>query len=252
MLNKLALVTGGNKGLGKAVVLELASKGTDVIVHYNNSEAEAMITKTELEKFNINVFLVRANFLNDQEIVSFFETQIDPILTANNYEGLDYLINNAGIATIRNLQGTTIEDLDHFLSINLKAPVILMKDAFQRFNRNGRIINITSTTVTRPYEKMVAYGASKAALDNVSKAVIKDFGKKGITVNTIAPGFIPTDIVNINSNNELIKTFILKNYAIKRLGSATDVAKLVAFLLSEDAEWINGQTIEISGGFLYN
>ena len=248
---KLALVTGASRGIGKAIAMELAKQQISIILHFNSSEHQAKDTTDELEQLGAKVYQVQADFSSNYEIESFFQTKIDPILEHSGTGGLDYMVNNAGISGFKSLHSISGSDIDNYFSINFKAPLLLMKEGYSRMNTGGRIVNISSTTVARPYEKMVVYGATKAALDNVSKAVIKGFGKKGITVNTIAPGFIATDIVNVNTESSMVKSFILKKYAIKRLGSTQDVAKLVLFLLSEDAGWINGQTIEISGGFLY-
>ena len=249
--NKLALVTGGGTGLGKAIAIELGKQKIDIILHYNNSLNEAQLTASEIENEGVKVYLVKANFFSNEEIESFFSNIIDPILEEAN-KGLDILVNNAGISKFSRLNAVNGLEFDNFFSINVKAPLILMKDSYARMNKNGRIINISSTTVERPFEKMIVYGASKAALENLSRAVLKDFGRKEITVNTVAPGFIPTDMLNINVKNDSIRSFILKNTAIKRLGTPEDIAKLIKFLTSVEASWINGQNIEISGGVLYN
>lgn len=247
---KLALITGSSKGLGKAIVLELASCNIDVIVHYNTSKVEAQQTAKEIESLGVQAFVVQADFMKNDEIERFFEDKIVPILQKEERR-LDILINNAGISGFSRLNQITGELFDIFFAINVKAPLLLMKSCFQHMNAHGRIVNVSSTTVNRPYEKMIVYGSSKAALNNITKAVIKDFGKKEITVNAIAPGFIPTDMNQLDVSSQAVRSFILKNTAIKRIGTPEDIAKLVGFLISKDAALINGQHIEISGGTLY-
>lgn len=251
MNNKLAIVTGGAKGLGKAIALELAENSIDIILQYNTSEVQACLTAEEIKKKGVKVYLVKADFSVNKEIEEFISTKVNPILSSENRK-IDILVNNAGVSQIKRFGAINTKEFDDFFSINVKAPLFLMRDCYAVMNNNGRVINISSTTVTRPYEKMVIYGASKAAFDNISKSVIKDFGKKDITVNSIAPGFIPTDMNNLDVSNPMLNQFILKNSAIKKIGSAVDVAKLVMFLVSDDASWINGQNIEISGGVIYN
>ena len=249
--HKLAVVTGASKGLGKGIALELAKQHIDIILHYNSALEEAKATSVEIEKFGVKTFLVKADFSVNEEIDSFFSTKIVPILESENKK-LDILINNAGISEFSRLNSITSNGFDTFFSVNVKAPLILMKESFNHMNTKGRIINISSTKAKRPSEKMIVYGASKAALESVSMAMLKDFGRKEITINTIAPGFIPTGVFNISKNDEMLKSFVLKNSAIKRMGTPYDIARVVCFLISDDAAWINGQNIEISGGVLYN
>ncbi|QHI36904.1 3-oxoacyl-[acyl-carrier-protein] reductase FabG [Kordia antarctica] len=249
--HKLALITGGSKGLGKGIALELAKQNIDIILHYNSSEEEAKATSEELKNHGIQTYLVQANFAINKDIDSFFETKIAPILEKEDRK-LDILINNAGVSEFSRLNSITSEGFDTFFSVNVKAPLILMKDSYKHMQTKGRIINISSTKAARPSEKMIVYGASKAALENVSMAMLKDFGRKQVTINTIAPGFIPTGVFNISKNDEMVKSFVLKNTAIKRMGTAYDIARVVCFLISDDAIWVNGQNIEISGGVLYN
>ena len=249
--NRLALVTGGAKGLGKAIAIELAHQKIDIILHYNTSLEDAEITKKEIKEIGGKVFLVQSNFLINKDIQNFFQDKIDPILAQENRK-LDILINNAGISEFSRLNSITTTSFDNFFSINVKAPLILMKDSYKRMNNQGRIINISSTKAKRPSEKMIIYGASKSALESVSMAMLKDFGRKEITINTIAPGFIPTGVFNISANDQLIQSFVMKNSAIKRMGTANDISRVIKFLVSPEACWVNGQNIEISGGVLYN
>lgn len=249
--HKIALVTGASKGLGKSIAIELAKQKIDIILHYNSSDEEANKTNDEIKNLGVKTYLVKADFSINNEIDTFFSNKIEPILEIEKRK-LDILINNAGISEFSRINSITSSGFDTFFSINVKAPLMLMINSYKHMNTKGRIINISSTKAKRPSEKMIVYGASKAALESISMAMLKDFGRKEITINTIAPGFIPTGVFNISKNDELIKSFVLKNTAIKRMGTPYDIARVVCFLISDDAEWINGQNIEISGGVLYN
>lgn len=248
--NKLALVTGSSKGLGKAIALELAVHGIDIILHYNISKSEVLQTAREINLIGVKTYIVQADFTRS-DIEVFFNEKVLSILDEENRK-LDILINNAGVFGQSKLNQINVNIFDNFFNVNVKAPLFLIKACLLHMNKGGRIVNISSTTVDRPYSRMLIYGASKAALENITRAVIKDFGKKEITVNTIAPGFIPTDMNELSSNYEVIKSHMLKSTAIKRSGTPKDIVKMVSFLISEESSWINGQRIEISGGVLYH
>ncbi|SHM95430.1 SDR family NAD(P)-dependent oxidoreductase [Flavobacterium chilense] len=250
-MRKIAFITGAAKGLGKNIAIEFAAQGIDLILHYNRSVEEMKNLIEEISRYDVSVATVQADFTENHQLDHFFEEKIVPILNNRSGSKLDYLINNAGIYEFDNFNKLNTEFLDKMFSINFKAPLLLMKNCLKQMNDNGRIINILSTTVSRPYKKMIAYGASKAALQNASNALISDFGKRNITVNTIIPGVLALDNKKIGVSEKIINEMYIRNYAIKRTGTAEDVTGLILFLIKEGSGWITGENIEVSGGYVY-
>lgn len=251
MKKKIALITGAAKGLGRSVSIEFAGQDIDVILHYNKSEKEMENLVNELKQYDISVYSVQSDFTDNHQLDCFFEEKILPLLNEKSYSGLDYLINNAGVYEFDNYNKLNTDYLDKIFNINFKAPLLLMKSCLKYMNDNGRIINILSTTASRPYKKMVAYGASKAALQNASTAMISDFGKRNITVNNISPGVLASDNKKLGVNDKIISEMYVKNYAVKRVGTSQDITELILFLIKESSGWITGESIEISGGYTY-
>ncbi|WP_413513786.1 SDR family oxidoreductase [Myroides odoratus] len=251
MNNKLALITGAAKGLGRHIAIALAKQKIDLILHYNTSKKEMESLLLELEQYEISIFPVQLDFIDGAKVESFFMEKINPILIKRDNKGLDYLINNAGIYEFDYLNKITSDYIDKVFSINFKAPMLLIRDCMDKLNDHGRIINILSTTADRPYKRMIIYGASKAALKNAVIAMISDFGKRGITVNNIIPGLLEQDSCKSKINEGIMNKIYEKNYAIKRKGGVDDVIKLLLFLIKDETNWISGESIEISGGYLY-
>ncbi|WP_080778346.1 SDR family NAD(P)-dependent oxidoreductase [Chryseobacterium phocaeense] len=251
MLKKIALITGAAKGLGRNIALEMAGQGIDLILHYNRSEDEMKSLMEEIAQYPVAVYPVQGDFTDNALLDRFFEEKIVPLFSEQTYSGLDYLINNAGIYEFDNFNKLNTEFLDRIFNINFKAPLLLMKNCLKYMNDNGRIINILSTTAQRPYKKMIGYGASKAALQNASKAMVPDFGKRGITVNNIIPGVLAIDNKKMGVSEKIISEMYIKNYAVKRTGIPEDITGLIMFLTGEGSGWITGENIEVSGGYIY-
>lgn len=247
---KIALVTGGAKGIGRTISLELARHGCDLIVHYNRSEQHAQSLQEEVEAIGRKLWLVQADFSDLTAIQSFFPTQIVPILTAEN-RPFDLLVNNAGIYAFNTHWQVKDDVFDRFFTINVKAPLHLMKDAYQHMKEGGKIVNISSTTAKTPSEKMVIYGASKAALENVTQSFVKVYRKKNISVNIIAPGLIDTTEDENDTVSKVIKQYMLRKAPDSRLGTPEDVAKVIVFLASGLSDWVNAQRIEVTGGISF-
>lgn len=247
---KIALVTGGAKGIGRTISLELARHGCDLIVHYNRSEQQAQSLREEVEAIGRKLWLIQADFSDLAAIQAFFPEQVVPILSAENRQ-LDLLVNNAGIYAFNTHWQVKDDVFDRFFTINVKAPLHLMKDAYQHMREGGKIVNISSTTAKTPSEKMVIYGASKAALENVTQSFVKVYRKKNISVNIIAPGLIDTTEDENDTVSKVIKQYMLKKAPDSRLGTPEDVAKVIVFLASGLSDWVNAQRIEVTGGISF-
>jgi 3-oxoacyl-[acyl-carrier protein] reductase len=240
--DKVALVTGASRGIGRAVALELASRGAFVIVNYSRSENAAKEVLSMIEnsggKGEIRHFDV-ADFSRVQDEISKIGEELG---------GLHILVNNAGITKDGLLLRMKEEDWDEVISVDLKGVFNCTKAAAKIMmkQRYGRIINITSVVGEMGNPGQTNYSAAKAGIIGFTKATAKELGSRGITVNAVSPGFIETDITSGLPQN--MKEKYLEAIPLGRFGTPTDVAKVVAFLASDDASYITGEVVKVNGG----
>jgi 3-oxoacyl-[acyl-carrier protein] reductase len=239
---KRALVTGGTRGIGKAIVFELASKGASVVFTYFSSEATALKLEEEASAKGFRIFGFKA------DAALFEEAEKTINFTLEKLGGLDILVNNAGITKDNLLMRMTPTDFDLVISANLKSVFNYTKLAIKPMmgQRYGRIINISSVVGIIGNPGQSNYVASKAGVIGFTKSMAKELSSRNITCNAVAPGFISTDMTG--SLNEKQKETILSVVPLKRIGEAEDVAKTVAFLASDDSSYITGQVIAVDGG----
>ena len=240
--NKVALVTGASRGIGRQVALSLAAEGATVIVNYNGSkekadEVVAAITANggTAESYGCNV----ADFEAAGEMIS---------EVVKKYGSLDILVNNAGITKDGLLLKMTEEDFDKVISINLKGAFNCIKHVTRQMlkQKAGRIINMSSVVGVAGNAGQVNYAASKAGVIGMTKSAAKELGSRGITVNAIAPGYIDTDMTAVLSDD--IKNQIIDSVPLKRMGQVEDIANAVVFLASDKASYITGQVLSVDGG----
>lgn len=246
---KIALVTGGSRGLGRNMSLSLAKKGIDVILTYNSNKQEADKVVEEIKALGQQA---KAFQLNTSEIKTFdgFFQQVSSYLKENGKGGtFDFLINNAGTALYSPFTETTEEQFDSILNIHYKGVFFLTQKALKLLNDGGRIINISSGLARFSYQGSSTYGSMKGAIEVLSRYLAKELGSRGIAVNVVAPGAIETDFGGgrVRDNKDLNQQ-IAANTALGRVGLPDDIGGVVAFLCSDDARWVNGQRIEVSGG----
>lgn len=247
--NKIALVTGGSRGLGKNMALSLAAKGINVILTYNSKKDEALAVVAEIEKAGAKAVALQ---LNTGEIKSFdgFLEEVKGILKdIFNTDRFDFLINNAGIGYHANITETTEEMFDTLVNIHFKGVYFLTQKSLPIINDGGRIINLSSGLARFSFPGSSAYASMKGAVETFTKYIAKELGSRGIAANVVAPGAIETDFSGgaVRDNAQLNQT-ISGLTALGRVGLPDDIGGVVAFLCSEDAKWINGQRIEVSGG----
>ncbi|MFC5270379.1 SDR family NAD(P)-dependent oxidoreductase [Adhaeribacter terreus] len=246
---KIALVTGGSRGLGKNMALRLAEKDTDVILTYNTKKEEAEAVVAEIEAMGRKAVALQ---LNVAEIASFenFMQQVTQVLQEKwNAQKFDFLVNNAGIGATIPFEQVTEKDFDEFNNIHFKGVFFLTQKALPIMNDGGRIVNLSSGTVRFGVPGYSVYASMKGAIETLTKYLAKELGGRKITVNVLAPGAIETDFNNAAiRNNPQMKGFLASQTALGRVGEAEDIGGIVAFLCSEDARWITGQRIEASGG----
>lgn len=243
-MNKVVLITGSSRGMGKAEAYEFASKGYDVIVHYVKSEESAKeIVKDLKQKYQINSMAIKADLMNEEEVKYLAHTAL------KEFSRVDVLVNNAGMALYDDFDHKTIEGFDQSMKINLYAPFLLTQILGKEMvkNKYGKIINIASIDVMTTYNaESVEYDASKAALINLTKTSSLQL-QPYVNVNCVCPGWVETDM-----NKELPQELLdyQKSKTCKgRMARPEEVAKLVSFLASDDAEFIDGEVIKIDGGY---
>jgi 3-oxoacyl-[acyl-carrier protein] reductase len=233
---KTALVTGGSRGIGRAVVQRLAGEGATVVFTFNEHRSAAEELADRLD----GAVAVRA----DQADVGSLDAMFEPVR-----DGFDILVNNAAINPRLALAEITAAEFDRVMTVNAKLPLLAMGRAAALLRDNGRIINVSTLSTVLPAPGHALYSASKAALEQCTAVAARELGGRGITVNSVSPGATDTDMLRaVNAPEALAQTAALT--ALQRLGRPDDIAAVIAFLAGPDAQWITGQNIRVTGGLL--
>ncbi|WP_368247654.1 3-oxoacyl-[acyl-carrier-protein] reductase [Clostridium perfringens] len=242
--DKVAIVTGGTRGIGRAIALKLADQGANIVINYRNSDKEAEELKAILEEKGVKVLTVKCDISNFEDSKNLMDK------CKEIFGKIDILVNNAGITKDTLIMRMKEEDFDNVIDVNLKGTFNCAKhaSAIMLKQRFGKIINMTSVVGIAGNAGQVNYAASKAGVIGLTKSLAKELGSRGITVNAVAPGFINTDMTA--SLSEKVKEEASKNIPLKRLGDPEDVANLVGFLASDAANYITGQVINVDGGMV--
>ncbi|MEV6812626.1 SDR family oxidoreductase [Micromonospora sp. NPDC051296] len=233
---KTAVVTGGSRGIGRAIVRRLARDGARVVFSYRENTAAAAELTAEWEQ----VTGVRADQADPGSLDALF---------AEVTEGLDILVNNAAINPPLPIAELTGEEFDRVMTVNAKYPALALRRAAEVMRDHGRIVNISTLNTVLPAPGTVLYCASKAALEQFTAVAARELGGRGITVNTVSPGATDTDLLRVSNPPEAMEQTIQMT-ALGRLGRPEDIADVVAFLAGPDAGWITGQNIRATGGLL--
>ncbi|MFE3196917.1 SDR family NAD(P)-dependent oxidoreductase [Embleya sp. NPDC059237] len=239
---KSAVVTGGSRGIGRAVVERLARDGAEVVFGYVRDEAAAEAVVAAVEAAGGRARAVRVDLGEPGAAESFMATADEHL------GGLDILVNNAATGTTSTpIAELTEQDFDHVLSVNTKAPFLTIRYAARHMRDGGRIINISTLNTLRPAPGIAAYAASKGALEQLTKVAAHELGPRGITVNTVAPGATDTDLLNAANSPEALAA-VPAQTPLRRLGLPTDIADVIAFLAGPEARWLTAQTLHTNGG----
>lgn len=243
-MNKVALITGGTRGIGKEIAYTLAEENYDIIINYRTENEELMKLKKEIEQKRVRCLLLKGDVSNFGDCKKLVEEAI------NRMNHIDVLINNAGITKDMLLMRMKPEDFKEVINVNLIGTFNMTKNVinYMMKERKGRIINISSVVGISGNAGQTNYAASKAGIIGFTKSLAKEVASRNVLVNVVAPGFIKTDMTNVLKEN--IKDEIAKTIPLKRMGTPKDVANVVKFLASEDSAYITGQVIQVDGGML--
>ena len=246
---KVAVVTGGSRGIGRAIALRLARDGALVCVNYHGNAEAARSVVGEIEAAGGEAFALQADVGSVEQLGRFFEA-LDAELTARRGDRrFDILVNNAGISRRSPTATATEADFDRVFATNVKGPFFTTQHAIPRLRDGGRVINVSSNLSRRPMAIATAYCMTKAAIDTFTVALAGELGGRGITVNTLAPGLTATDLnAEFRAADPGIEPTFSAITALGRIGAAEDIAAAASLLASPDAGWVTGQYFEASGG----
>ncbi|MDM1294470.1 SDR family oxidoreductase [Sphingobacterium sp. N143] len=247
--NKIALVTGGSRGLGRNMALSLAKKGIDVILTYHNNKEEADQVVSMIQSLGQHAAAFQLNAADTKSFNGFIHQVTAHLNAQTGQSTIDFLINNAGTALYAPFMDTTEEQFDEVYNIHYKGVFFLTQKVLPFINDGGRIINISSGLARFAFPGSSAYGSMKGAIEVLTRYLAKELGSRGIAANVVAPGAIETDFGggHVRDNKET-NAHIASVTALGRAGVPDDIGGVVAFLCTEEARWINGQRIEVSGG----
>lgn len=240
--NKVIIVTGSSKGIGKEVAILLAKNGAKVILNHSNSEKEAQATVDTIEQNGGTAIAVKADVSKKEEVTHLFDE------TLKAFSKIDVLVNNAGIMFTKLLKDNTQEDFTKLFDVNVRGVFNTMQEADSKLSDNGIIINFSSSTAKLMFPTYSLYSATKAAVEQMTRVFSKEIGR-GISVNAIAPGATATDLFLNGKPKEVIDKISAMN-AFNRLAEPIDIAKVVLFLASDDSKWISGQVIGANGAMV--
>ena len=243
-MDKVAMITGATRGIGKQIALTLANEGYNIVLNYRTENDELKQLKNEIESKKIKCLTVQGDVTNFEDCKQMIESAIE------EFGKVDVLVNNAGITKDMLLARMKEEDFKQVIDVNLVGTFNMTKNviSYMMKARNGRIINISSVVGIAGNAGQTNYSASKAGIIGFTKSLAKEVASRNILVNAVAPGFIETNMTDVLKQE--VKDEIAKNIPLKRMGTPQDIANVVKFLASEDSSYITGQVISVDGGMI--
>jgi NAD(P)-dependent dehydrogenase (short-subunit alcohol dehydrogenase family) len=248
-LQAIAIITGGSRGLGKSMALQLAERGVDSILTYRSGSQQAQAVVSEIESKGRKAVALPLDVADSSSFGAFVEALKGELARSWQRQSFDFLINNAGVGVHASLAETTEAQFDELMKVHLKAPFLLTQKLLPLIADGGRILNVSSGLSRFTFPGYGAYAAMKGGVEVLTRYWAKELGARQISVNTLAPGAIETDFGGgaVRDNGELNK-LVASGIALGRVGLPEDIGGAVAMLLSPQSAWINGQRIEVSGG----
>lgn len=249
LTGKVALVTGGSRGIGRAISERFARDGALVAVHYGSDASAAAATVASIEAAGGQAFAVHGPLGIDGDVLALFAALDAELLRRTGSTHLDIVVNNAAISTQSGLEATTPAMFDELFAINTRAPFFIAQSAAERMGDGGRIIGISSGVTKQAWPDLLAYAMTKASIDVMGLTLAKALAPRGITVNTVAPGLVDTDMnaAWLRTSDEA-RSGAAAVSAFNRVGEPDDIADVVAFIASDGARWVTGQYIDATGG----
>lgn len=249
--SKIALVTGGSRGLGRDMVINLAKNGNNIIFTYHSNKTEADKVVAEVLAIGKKAVAYQLDVSNVKNFDTFVNQVSQHLIEHEGSPNFDFLINNAGVGVYGSVTDTTEEAFDSMMNIHFKGVYFLTQKLLPLLNEGGRIVNISSGLTRISFPNVSAYASMKGAIETYTKCLAKELGGRQITANIIAPGAIATDFGGgSNKSDENKRNAIASITALGRVGEPEDIGGVVAFLCTPAAGWMNGQRIELSGGMM--
>lgn len=249
MSNKIVLVTGGSRGLGRDMAIQLAKKGLNVVITYHSNKEAANEVISQIASNGQKAIALPLDVTDLSSYDSFIDSLTNSLKMAFGTGKLDFLVNNGGFIYHMPYSAASEKQFDNLLNVHFKGPFFLTQKLLKNINYNGGIVNVSTGLARFSSPGFATYAAMKGAMETLTKYQARELGESGIRVNIVAPGPIETDIMGgaVRDNKEM-NAYLASQTALGRVGLPDDVGSVVAFLCTDDAKWINGQRIEISGG----
>jgi NAD(P)-dependent dehydrogenase (short-subunit alcohol dehydrogenase family) len=248
---KIGVITGGSRGLGKNTALAMAAQGVDVILTYHSQKDSAEAVVAKIVAMERKAVALKLDVTNASHFTNFAEQVSQALTTHWQQSHFDFLVNNAGGGAYASFAETTEAMFDQMVNLNLKSVFFLTQKLLPLINDGGRIVNISSGLARFAIPGYIAYSAMKGGVEVLTRFMAKELGARKITVNTVAPGAIETDFGDgLVRDNKDVNAYIASQTALGRVGVADDIGPMIASLLSENNRWVNAQRIEVSGGML--
>lgn len=239
--NKVAIITGSSRGIGAEIARTLANAGAKVVINYVGNQDAAEAVRAAIAKAGGESLAVRADVSDSTEVRKLFDAAIE------RFNRVDILVNNAGVLLSRKIADISDEEFDRVLNVNVKSVFYALREAATRLADGGRVVSLSSTVTRLMLPNYGAYAASKGALEQLTRIFAKEAGERGITANIVSPGPVNTEMFTTGKSEETIKRMASMSF-LGRVGEPEDIARVVLFLVSDDAGWVTGQNISASGG----
>ena len=249
--HKIAFISGGSRGLGRDMALQLAAKERDVILTFHSKEDEAREVVAQIEAMGRRAVALQLDVSQSGTFDAFAGRVKEVLQTTWGRDNFDFLVNNAGVGINAPFMETTEEQFDQMVNIHFKGVFFLSQKLLPLMNDGGRIVNISSGLARFSFDGYSAYGSMKSGVETLTRYLAKELGPRGIAVNVVAPGAIETDFGGgMVRDNQQMNKMLASQTALGRVGLPDDIGGVVASLLSDEMRWVNGQRIEVTGGFM--